>query len=139
MQLRPFILSQLAALDDDGKLPLYKLDSLAMLREVQFEVAQTVPATAAIPIHDLPKTWNIGHFGWEAPVHPLDKKPVGERVALAARALACGESFDYMGPVFDHLEIKGEKAIIHFQHAQELNAGGGSHCAPSSNQSGQKL
>jgi len=124
-QRRPFILSQLAALDDEGKMPLYKLDSLAMLREAQLEVAQTVPQTAAIPIHDLPKTWNIGNFGWEAPVHPLDKKPVGERMALAARALAYGEAVQYMGPVFDQLEIKGDKAIINFQHARGLNAGGG--------------
>ena len=124
-QMRPFILSQLAALDDDGKMPLYKLDSLAYLREAQLEMAQRVPQTAAIPIHDLPKTWNIGHFSWEAPVHPLDKKPVGERMALAARALAYGEAVQYMGPVFTHLEIKSDKAIIHFRHAQGLNAGGG--------------
>ena len=124
-QMRPFILSQLAALDDEGKMPLYKLDSLAMLREAQFEVAQTVPQTAAIPIHDLPKTWNIGNFGWEAPVHPLDKKPIGQRMALAARALAYGEVVEYLGPVFDHLETKGDKAMLHFQNAQGLNAGGG--------------
>ena len=124
-QARPFILSQLAALDDEGKMPLYKLDSLALLREAQWEVAQTVPLTAAIPIHDLPKTWNIGNFGWEAPVHPLDKKPVGERMALAARALAYGEPLQYQGPVFDHLKISADKIIIHFQHAQGLQAGGG--------------
>jgi len=123
-QPRAFILTQLGAYDDGGKIPLNNLESWAYMREAQFEVAQTVPQTAAIPVHDLPLTWNVGDFGYKSPIHPLDKKPVGERMALAARGIAYKEPIEYKGPIFDRMEIHGGKAVLHFQHAQGLKVEG---------------
>lgn len=49
-------------------------------------------------------------------IHPANKKPVGARLALAARALAYGEPLEYSGPVFDSLKVEGAKAVLRFTH-----------------------
>jgi sialate O-acetylesterase len=48
-------------------------------------------------------------------IHPLEKKIVGERLALAARKLAYGnEKIVYSGPIFKSLAKEGERIIIEF-------------------------
>ncbi|MBP9224983.1 MAG: hypothetical protein KBF76_14015 [Verrucomicrobiales bacterium] len=47
-------------------------------------------------------------------IHPRDKQPIGERLARFARANAYGENIVYSGPIFDSLQIEGEKAIVSF-------------------------
>ncbi len=50
-------------------------------------------------------------------IHPLEKKVVGERLALAARKLAYGnEKIVYSGPVFKSVTKEGNKIIIEFDH-----------------------
>ena len=49
-------------------------------------------------------------------IHPTDKKPVGERLALAARVLAHGEKIAYSGPLFAALRIEGSRAVLTFTH-----------------------
>jgi len=49
-------------------------------------------------------------------IHPKQKEPVGQRLALAARALAYGEKIEYSGPEYDSLKIEGNKAILTFKH-----------------------
>ena len=49
-------------------------------------------------------------------IHPKHKQPVGARLALAARALAYGETIEYSGPVFESLKIKGADAVLQFTH-----------------------
>ncbi|MFA6172507.1 MAG: sialate O-acetylesterase [Kiritimatiellales bacterium] len=49
-------------------------------------------------------------------IHPKDKKTVGERLALAARAKAYGENIVYSGPLFQSLEVKDGKAVVRFSH-----------------------
>jgi sialate O-acetylesterase len=121
---RPFILSQLHAYDDGGKMPVEKLETWAFFREAQFEVAQSVPNTATIAIQDVPLTWDYGDFAYKGFVHPLEKKAVGERTARAARALAYGESVEYRGPMFDRLEIAGANAVVYFKRAKGLKVVG---------------
>ncbi len=50
-------------------------------------------------------------------MHPAQKAPVGERLALAARALAYGERIEYSGPLFDSMKIEGHGAVLRFTHA----------------------
>lgn len=50
-------------------------------------------------------------------IHPSHKQPVGYRLSLAARALAYGEELEYSGPVYQFMEVKGDKAIVYFSHA----------------------
>jgi sialate O-acetylesterase len=50
-------------------------------------------------------------------IHPLEKRVVGERLALAARNLAYGnENIVYSGPLFKSSVKQGDKIIIEFDH-----------------------
>jgi sialate O-acetylesterase len=49
-------------------------------------------------------------------IHPNRKEPVGQRLALAARALAYGEKIEYSGPLFDSMKVEGTQAILTFRH-----------------------
>ncbi|MDQ8202153.1 sialate O-acetylesterase [Pelagicoccus sp. SDUM812003] len=49
-------------------------------------------------------------------IHPTDKRPVGERLALAARALAYGEKLEYSGPLYQSFKAKGKRAVLRFSH-----------------------
>jgi len=59
-------------------------------------------------------------------LHPLDKKSVGERLAVAARAIAYGEPITYSGPLYRGMEVQGNKIILSFDHVDGgLEARGG--------------
>ena len=49
-------------------------------------------------------------------IHPTRKRPVGERLAIAARALAYGEKLESSGPVFQSIRIEGQRAHLSFTH-----------------------
>ncbi|MFI5338200.1 MAG: sialate O-acetylesterase, partial [Opitutales bacterium] len=53
-------------------------------------------------------------------IHPPHKQPVGERLAIAARALAYGEQIEYSGPVYESVTLAGGRALLRFSH----NGGG---------------
>lgn len=79
----------------------------AELREAQLFTAQKVKNTAMAVITDI---------GDEMDIHPKQKEPVGQRLALAALALQYGKKIDYSGPEFDKLAIDGSKAVVSFKH-----------------------
>jgi sialate O-acetylesterase len=59
-------------------------------------------------------------------IHPADKQTVGHRLALAARALAYGESMEYSGPLFRQVTSEGTSLRIWFDHTTDgLSAKGG--------------
>jgi len=76
-------------------------------REAQFNIWQKTPHTAMAVTTDVGNAENI---------HPTRKRPVGERLALAARALTYGEPIEYSGPIFRDMEIDKKRAIISFTH-----------------------
>ena len=50
-------------------------------------------------------------------IHPLDKKDVGARLALWARAKVYGETgLIYSGPLFRSMKVEGDRAKISFDH-----------------------
>ena len=81
----------------------------AELREAQRLVSQTVPKTAMVVITDC---------GDPNGIHPKWKKPVGERLALAARAMVYGESVAWQGPAFRSMSIRGSRVIVEFDHIE---------------------
>jgi sialate O-acetylesterase len=59
-------------------------------------------------------------------VHPSDKQTVGARLALAARAVAYGESIEYSGPLYRQATPEGSSMRVWFDHAGTgLTAKGG--------------
>ena len=58
-------------------------------------------------------------------LHPLDKKTVGERLALHARRLAYGEDIVADGPIVSHAVYKNGVLTIHFTNAAGLWAKNG--------------
>ncbi len=87
-----------------------------MIREAQFLTLSRMPNTA------MAVTTDVGDAN---DIHPTRKRPVGERLSLAARAVAYGEKIEFSGPLFDSSEIKDGKVILHFSHAKGLTAKGG--------------
>ena len=77
------------------------------IREAQLIVTQKTANTALIVTTDC---------GDSADIHPPHKQPVGERLALAARALAYNEKIEYSGPVYESIKIKNGKAVLSFSH-----------------------
>jgi sialate O-acetylesterase len=77
------------------------------LRESQRLVAESTPDTAMVVTTDLGDAHDI---------HPPNKRPVGERLALAARAIAYGEPVEYSGPRVLGVTMAGNRAIVHFDH-----------------------
>jgi sialate O-acetylesterase len=88
-------------------------DELPKLWEAQLR-STAIPHTGLVPIADtVDDVSNI---------HPGKKSIVGHRLALLAlaRAYGFGGQAPASGPLFDHLEIKGGTAIVHFAHADGL-------------------
>lgn len=76
-------------------------------REAQFSIWQKTPRTAMVVTTDVGDAENI---------HPTSKRPVGERLALAARALSYGEMVETSGPVFKSIIIEKDRAVISFSN-----------------------
>ncbi|MCB0847158.1 MAG: polysaccharide deacetylase family protein, partial [Bacteroidetes bacterium] len=101
----PFLYVQLANFMDRDMLPVES--NWAELREEQREALE-LPNTAMAVGIDLGE-WND--------IHPLNKKDVGLRLALGARALTYGEKdLAYSGPALKSYEIQGQKMILRFEH-----------------------
>ncbi len=79
----------------------------AELREAQLLATQTLPKVGMAVITDV---------GEEDDIHPTKKAPVGDRLALAARGIAYGEKIVYSGPAYKKMRVRGDKAILNFDH-----------------------
>ena len=70
--------------------------------------------SSSVPNTAMAVTIDIGEWN---DIHPLEKKVVGERLALAARRLAYGnEKIVWSGPLYRSSVIKGDSIIIEFDH-----------------------
>ncbi|MBU1619885.1 MAG: sialate O-acetylesterase [Gammaproteobacteria bacterium] len=49
-------------------------------------------------------------------IHPVDKKTLGQRLALAARAVALGEKVEYQGPELASVVAEGTQLKLTFNH-----------------------
>ena len=77
------------------------------VREAQRATTETTQNTA------MAVTVDIGH---PTDIHPKQKKPIGERLAVAARALAYGQQIEYSGPTYDSMTVDGDQVILRFKH-----------------------
>ncbi len=92
-------------------------DMTPEIREAQLLSLQKTANTAMVVTIDC---------GDAEDIHPANKKPVGARLALAARALAYGEEIPYSGPIYSSMKCTGDKAVLSFKETGEgLVAPGG--------------
>jgi len=91
----PFLFVQLAPIGGE---------SYSRLREAQRQ-ALVLPNTAMIATVD-------SDFG----LHPRKKLPVGERLALAAEALAYRQHVEYSGPLYAGMTVEGDAMRLRFTH-----------------------
>jgi sialate O-acetylesterase len=101
----PFLVVQLANYQQRKADPWEGKD--CALREAQLKTVEATANTALVVTIDL---------GIAEDVHYPNKKPVGTRLALAARALAYGEKIVSSGPLFKSAQFDGSRAIISFTH-----------------------
>jgi sialate O-acetylesterase len=81
--------------------------SWAELREAQLLTLKKEPRTGMAVITDC---------GNEYDIHPTPKRPIGERLALLARARDYGEKVLDSGPSLKDMKIEGNKAILRFDN-----------------------
>ncbi len=93
----PFLFVQLARFQAPN--PAY-----AELRNSQLETLQ-------LPNTGMATAFDIGN---QIDIHPKDKLDVGLRLALVARHVAYGEDLVYSGPIFDKIEVNGDKVRVSF-------------------------
>ena len=99
----------------------YRNAEWAWLRDAQLATAQSVPNTGMVIARDT---------GEEATIHPLDKKPVGERLAILARGMVYGEKIEYSGPLFENAAKEKNQFRVHFSHRGDgLKISGGDSLA----------
>lgn len=101
---KPFLFVQLANYGDVDYLPAES--DWAILREAQRQ-GLSVDNTAMAVAIDLGE-WND--------IHPLNKKGVGDRLALGALKLAYGKDVVHSGPLFESAEVRGEQVVLHFEN-----------------------
>ncbi|HUD13880.1 MAG TPA: sialate O-acetylesterase, partial [Terracidiphilus sp.] len=106
----PFLFVQISNFKSNEK------EDWAELREQQLKTLELRNTAMAVTID----------IGTPENVHPPDKVDVGLRLALAARALAYGETVEYSGPIFRQATPEGNSIRIWFDHhAKGLAAKGG--------------
>lgn len=98
----PFYFVQLANFDH----PFWQeRPNWAELRDAQLFTWRTVKNTAMVVSIDK---------GEKNDVHPIYKKPVGERLAACALHLQYGKDVPYSGPVYQSVQVEKGKAVISF-------------------------
>lgn len=101
----PFITVQLANFMEVNYLP--SESTWAVLRDAQFK-SLALPNTGLAVAIDLGE-WND--------IHPLNKKDVGVRMALAAQRIAYGDqTVVHSGPQYERYQIEGDKIRLYFKH-----------------------
>ena len=78
----------------------------ALLREAQLK-------TLSLPNTGMAVTIDVGEWN---DIHPVDKKDVGNRLALAAEKIAYGDDVVYSGPIYKSMKVEGNKIVLSFTH-----------------------
>lgn len=99
----PFLYVQLPGFQDRNFLP--SESNMAVLRDGQLH-------SLSIPRSGMAVTLDLGEWN---DIHPLTKKPIGERLALAARKIAYGDDIVSSGPIYESNQIEGPRIRIRFR------------------------
>ncbi|HJX71085.1 MAG TPA: sialate O-acetylesterase [Bacteroidales bacterium] len=101
----PFLYVQLPNFMEQHEQP--SESNWALLREAQLKALALSNTGMAVAV-------DIGEWN---DIHPLNKKDVGYRLALAARKVAyCNENIVYSGPVYRDMGIDGSRIVLTFSN-----------------------
>jgi sialate O-acetylesterase len=100
----PFLYVQLAGFGPDKSEPAEY--PWADLREAQ-SMTLSLPHTGMATAIDI---------GDEADIHPKNKQGVAHRLALAAAKVVYGENIVYCGPMYQSMQIEGDRIRVHFSN-----------------------
>ena len=116
---QPWVICQLAGFEQwtpmnrlpedqwKGKAPMgMKVDGWALTREIQDEMSNIYENVSSVPLMDI---------GDQSDIHPRDKQSLGYRLAKLVEWKYFGGELG-VGPVYDHMDVKGDKCIIHFKN-----------------------
>lgn len=107
----PFIYVQLANIGKIYDSIPAKGGAEATKREAQLQNL-SLPNTAMVVAIDNADPSNMGN------VHPKNKQEIGRRLALAAQAIAYGDSkVVYSGPIYEKMQVEGNAIRLYFKHA----------------------
>jgi len=99
--------------NDPEKLANYEdtapTNNWALIREQQEIAAKEIKGVYMVTTMDV---------GGRNAIHPLNKQPVGDRLALAAENIFYGKKCEYCGPIYQNASVKGSTIIISFSHAE---------------------
>ena len=84
--------------------------SWAWMRESQLKALELEHTSVA----------NTIDLGSEKNVHPKDKLPMGQRLALLAAHDTLGQDIEAMGPIMNRVEAHNGQLVVHFDHATGL-------------------
>lgn len=79
----------------------------AELREAQLLATRLLPKVGMAVITDV---------GDEDDIHPTQKEPVGQRLALLARKIAYGQKLTASGPEYTGMRVEGGRVILSFKN-----------------------
>jgi sialate O-acetylesterase len=79
-------------------------------REAQYQALADITNAAMVVAADV---------GDPKDVHPRNKQPVGQRLALAALKVAYGKDVPYSGPTIDRVAVSGSAIRLTFGHADD--------------------
>ncbi|MBT8300744.1 MAG: sialate O-acetylesterase [Maribacter sp.] len=97
-QIAPFKYGEMDAID------------AAIVRDAQLATMLHTPKTGMAVTNDIGNLENI---------HPINKQEVGRRLALWALAKDYGlEDLEHSGPIYKSMEIRKNKAVLSFDHAE---------------------
>lgn len=99
----PFLTVQIAPFRNIYNDKWVELMEQQALAEKKFEKVRTVTST------DIGETDNI---------HPINKRPIGERLCYAAMTECYGKKEEYSGPIYSHCEIENDSVRVFFDHAE---------------------
>lgn len=112
----PFIFAQL---------PNYMEVDYSPVESDWAQMRQTQLKTLAVPNTGMSVAIDVGEWN---DIHPLNKRDIGERLALWAEHLAYGDNkIIYSGPIYNSASVQGNKVTLSFDHVGSgLIAKGGS-------------
>lgn len=115
---QPWVICQLAGFEQwtpmnrlpedqwKSKGPMDRVEGWPLTREIQDEMSYIYENVSSVPLMDI---------GDQSDIHPRDKQSLGYRLAKLVEWKYFGGELG-VGPVYDHMDIKGNKCIIHFKN-----------------------